>query len=144
MKRLKDFKKFSINENRNDKLYTNKNINIGDIYDESDIYNYVSRLHNEDDFIDGDLGDRIEKYPNYKVMEISLDKINTDEYMLDDDLVDDYLELYKKTDIYPPIVLGKLEYGKYNIIDGTQRSNALIKNGNEKIIAFVGLKKHQI
>jgi len=31
-------------------LYTNKNVNIGDVYEESDIYKYVQELHYKRDY----------------------------------------------------------------------------------------------
>ena len=64
-----------------------------------------------------------------------------DEYQLDEDDVEEYIEMFKKKGFYPPIVLGKKSYGYYNIIDGTHRANALRKIGLKSIICFVGLKK---
>jgi len=145
MKYLKYF------ENKNNVLYTNKNVNIGDLYDESDIYIYCQKLHkNEEDFLGeendgGDLGERIEKFIKYEVAEISIDKIETDEYYLDDDIVDEYIDKYNEIKTYPPIVLGYYGYGygKYDIIDGNHRANALKKLGFETIICFVGLNYKQ-
>ena len=120
-------------------LYTNKNVNIGDIYDESDIYMYVQSLHrNEEDFYDGNLGERIGEYSQYEVKEIEISKICIDEYELDDDYVDDYIKKYESLNSYPPIVLGYNDprWG-YNIIDGTHRVNALHRLGIKTIIAFV-------
>lgn len=121
--------------------YTNKNVTIGDVYSENDIYPYIQKLHrNEDDFYDGDIGDRIEEFPKYKVAEIPIDKINMDEYELDDDYVEEYVEKYEELGTYPPIVLGEYEYNwGYNIIDGTHRANALKDAGLKSIICFVGL-----
>lgn len=55
------------------------------------------------------IGERIEQFQKYQVAEISIDKINMDEYELDDDYVDDYVEKYKQLGTYPPIVLGYFE-----------------------------------
>lgn len=125
--------------------YTNTSVKIGDILDESDIYSYVERIHrNDDDFIDGDIGDRIEKFKKYQVALIPIDKIQTDEYELDDDNVENYIKKYKQLGTYPPIVLGYYEsqFG-YNIIDGNHRANALKNAGVKEIICFVGLNGKQ-
>lgn len=134
------FKKFKMFE-----TYTNLSIEIGDIYSENDVYSYAQRIHrNEEDFYDGDLGERIESFPRYQVAEISIDKISIDEYELDDDYVDDYIEKYKEMDTYPPIILGYYDnkWG-YNIIDGNHRVNALHKMGIKSVICFVGLNSKQ-
>ena len=126
-------------------IYSNNNINIGDIYEESDIYTYVQKLHHKrkEDFWEGDLGERIEKYPFYIVKEIPIEQIEMDEFQVDDDDVEEYVELFKKLNSYPPIVLTKKQYGYYYIIDGTHRANALRKLGLKSIICFVGKKKTQ-
>jgi hypothetical protein len=134
-----------INEQKLNEQYTNINIKIGDVYLESDIYRYVQKIHrNEDDFYDGDIGERIERFPKYQIAEIPIDKIMMDEYYIDDDDVNVYIEKYKQIGTYPPIVLGYYDnrWG-YNIIDGTHRANALKKAGLKSIICFVGLNNYQ-
>lgn len=119
--------------------------NVGDIILESDVYQYVQKIHNNyDDFIDGDLGERIGRFSKYKVVLIDIDKINTDEYYLDDDMMDDYIDKYENNKSYPPIVLGYYDsrWG-YNIIDGNHRVNALKSIGVKKIKCLVGLNEHQ-
>ena len=149
MKDLKQFIKTTIreflNEQKITESFTDKNINVGDVYSESDVYPYIQKLHrNEDDFYDGDIGERIERFPKYVVADIPIKKINMDEYELDDDYVDDYIEMYKKSGTYPPIVLGYYDNNwGYDIIDGTHRANALRKLGVKSIISFVGLNEHQ-
>ena len=91
----------------------------------------------------GDLGERIEKFIKYEVAEISIDKIETDEYYLDDDIVDEYIDKYNEIKTYPPIVLGYYGYGKYDIIDGNHRANTLKELGFDTIICFVGLNNKQ-
>lgn len=133
-----------INETKNNSLlFTNKNVNVGDVYEESDIYQYIQKLHwkRDYDFWEGDLGDRIEKFPYYVVKEVSIQDIGMDEYQLDEDDVEEYIEMFNKRGSYPPIVLGKKSYGYYNIIDGTHRANALRLIGLKSIICFVGIKK---
>ncbi len=126
-------------------IYTNKNVNVGDVYEESDIYEYIQKLHykRKEDFWDGDLGERIEKFSHYVVKEISVEDINLEEYHLDTDDMEEYIEKYNELNSYPPIVLGKKEYGLYNVIDGTHRGNALKELGFNKIVCFVGVNKKQ-
>lgn len=142
--KVKNFKQF-VNEQKINENYTNTNIKVGDVYSESDVYPYIQKLHrNEEDFYDGDIGERIERFPKYQVAEIPIDKINMDEYQLDDDYVDDYVEKYKQIGTYPPIVLGYYDNNwGYDIIDGTHRANALKNAGLKSIICFVGLNEHQ-
>jgi hypothetical protein len=124
-------------------MYSNNDINIGDTYEESDIYTYVQKLHHkrEEDFWEGNLGERIEKYPFYIVKEIPIEQIEMDEFEIDEDDVEEYVELFKKLNSYPPIVLTKKQYGYYYIIDGAHRANALRELGLKSIISFVGKNK---
>lgn len=114
--------KYIISENQERKLgILNKcwySANIGDILDEDLIYQYVKILHrNEDDFYEGDIVERIEKFNKYKLKEVPISDIETDEFQLDDDYVDDYIKKYKNSDDYPPIILdGEKFFGKYSII----------------------------
>lgn len=134
-----------LNEQKINENFTNKNINIDEVYSESDVYTYIQKLHrNEEDFYDGDIVERIEKFPKYIVADIPINKINMDEYQLDDDYVNDYVEMYKQMGTYPPIVLGYYDNSwGYDIIDGTHRANALRKLGIKSIISFVGLNEYQ-
>lgn len=108
---------------------------VGDILPEDIIYQYVEILHGNHDFVDGDLGKRIEKYKNYQLVEVDINKLNIDEYYLFDDLVDEYVDIYNKTKKYPPVVITS----GYRLIDGNHRSNALNKLGFNKIKAFKGI-----
>jgi hypothetical protein len=140
MKILK-LSQFLIREN----LYLNDDLKVGSMYSESDIYPYIQKIHrNVEDFHDGDISDRIERFQKYIVADIPIDKINMDEYQLDDEYLNDYIEMYKKSGKYPPIVLGYYDnrWG-YDIIDGTHRANALRELGFKSIISFVGLNDIQ-
>jgi hypothetical protein len=137
MKDIKQFIKITIREFLNER-YSSDNIKIGEVYDEADVYSYTQRIHHTyDDFIDGDLGDRIEKYKKYIVKEVNISDIEIDEFYIDDNLVDEYKEKIMKSNTYPPIVLNN----DYTIIDGTHRVNALNELGYKTVTAFVGLKK---
>lgn len=126
---------------------------IGDVLDESDIYQYVEQIHrNEEDFQEGDLIERIEQFSKYKLMEIPIDDIDIDEFYLDDDYMDEYKSMTKDSSDYPPIVLNgskdistvRYKNGKYvssyTIIDGTHRVNALDRLGYKNVKAWVGIK----
>jgi len=136
MKNLKPFKQF-VNENNIGIIntYTNKNVNVGDYFEEHLIYSYSQRMHHTyDDFIDGDLGARIEEYDKYVVKNIKISEIEIDEFQIDETFIDQYIEAFKKRGTYPPIILDS----EYRIIDGTHRVNALNDLGVEYVIAFVG------
>lgn len=133
--------KDSYNEQRY-KPHLNKinNAKIGDILDNEDIYLFVEYLviqadKFEDCFVYGDLGDRLEEYEKYKLKEIPIDKLNLNEWDLDEDYVEEYKNKYLENKDYPPIVVDS----DYGIIDGLHRANALKKLGLEKIMAFIGI-----
>ena len=126
---------------------------IGQVLGESDIYKYVEQLHrNEEDFYDGDLGQRIEQFSKYKLTEIPIDKINIDEWDLDIDYMKDYKKMFRESNDYPPIVLDGDRSGgittlvndkwvtlnNYTIIDGTHRVNALDRLKIKTVKSWVG------
>ena len=115
------------------------NAKVGDILPEDIIYTYVQYLHGTHDFIDGDLGDRIEKYSKYCLTEVNIEDLNIDEYYLFDDLKDEYLARYNKSGYYPPIVITHDNI----LIDGNHRANALYEKGLIKIKAFKGLNSYK-
>jgi len=92
-------------------------------------------------FWEGDLGDRIEKYPYYIVKEIPIENIGMDEYQLDEVDMNEYIDMFNEKGSYPPIVLGKKTYSYYNIIDGTHRANALREIDLKSIFCFVSMRK---
>lgn len=108
---------------------------IGDVLSESDIYSYVERIHPdyEGAFVDGDLGERIERFSKYTLMLVNIDEIDIEEFELDEDKVSEYEEEFRNRNDYPPIVLDgdkdissvRYKNGKYvssyTIIDGTHR-----------------------
>ena len=138
--RIDQFKKLL--ENRSEDI---TNADIGDILSGDDVYSYCQKLHrNEEDFWEGDLGERIERFPKYMVAEMPIDNICTDEYDLDDDKVQEYVDKFKESSGYPPIVLGYYDsrWG-YDIIDGNHRVNALKEMGVKSVRCFVGLNGRQ-
>lgn len=113
------------------------NANIGDILYEEDVYQYVQSIHDdyESSFVDGDLGDRIEEFEQYKLKLIPISEIDIDEFSIDTSKMREYMIEYKKSDNYPPIVLND----EYGIIDGTHRVNALERLGIKEVKAWVGI-----
>ena len=131
---MKSFHSFLLEEN----TFTDKSVKENQVFKEDQIYTYIQKLHrNQDDFTDGDISTRIEKYKQYKVETVNIEDIDIKEFDLVDEYVEDYVEELKKKKTYPPIVLAH----NYQIIDGTHRANALAELGYKKIVAFVGIKK---
>ena len=135
MKYLKLFESFSRKQHFLNLCWQNSN--IGDILYEEDVYQYVQSIHDdyESSFVDGDLGDRIEEFEQYELQLVPIDKINIDEFSLDTSKMREYIEEYKKSNDYPPIVLND----EYVIIDGTHRVNALERLGLKEVKAWVGV-----
>jgi len=139
MKHLKAYKIFEANERLKSRAHLDEcwyNAKIGDVISEEYIYNYVQYLHDdyEGAFIDGDLGDRIEEFERYKLVELSLSDIDLEEFSIDADSVSDYKNTIEKTGDYPPIVVDD----EYRIIDGAHRAVA-VSELSDKIKAWVGI-----
>lgn len=111
-----------------------------DSVDAHTIYSAVQGGHREpDDFVEGDIGDRIYWFDDYKLTSLPIASLNLDEHYVDEDLVDDYIEHIKYSPkTMPPIVYDPIEK---SIIDGIHRANAYAKLGYENIPAYSGLTK---
>lgn len=130
----------TFNQFLNESKLFNNTTKINDVYSSGDILTYIKSIHyNEDDFSDGDIVERVNKYSNYVVKEVPMNKIILDNYSLEQDWVDDYINQYEKSKSYPLIVVSP-KNGKYDIIDGNHRANALSQVGLKKIITLVGKK----
>ena len=123
-----------------------KEAKVGDILPEDIIYQYVQSLHRDmSNFWEGDLSDRIENYSNYQLKEINISEIDIDEWEIDDSDVTEYKNKTRETNDYPPIIVDDKQWGKYSIIDGTHRANALHELRHKTIKAWVGVfdpKRH--
>jgi hypothetical protein len=104
------------------------------------IFNQVKEIHREfRDIEEGDLPDRIYWFDEYKTTQLPLSKINLDEYYVDEDLVEDYIEYIKYSPkTMPPIVYDPIAG---SVIDGMHRANAYARLGYDTIPAYVGLTK---
>ena len=101
------------------------------------VYQLVQKIHRDyDDFIDGDLGERLDKYKNYDLKEIDISNLNLEEWDVQDYLVDEIVQQMKQDKNYPPIVVDS----QYGIIDGIHRANALDELGFKTIKAYVGIE----
>jgi len=102
-----------------------------------EVYSMVQKIHrNHDDFAEGDLGKRLDKYDYYELKDIAVSDLDLDEWDVKDYLVDKLIEEIRKNPSYPPIVVGK----DMSIIDGIHRANALSELGHKTIKAYVGIK----
>lgn len=130
MKHLNVFEDF-INDELNNIFEKMKSHNIGDIITRETLYKYIDALHEfdlENEFI-------INKLWEHKYY--ILTKLNIDEIDLDQTshlLVNDYLNLYKKSKWYPPIFYSIKDD---MIIDGYHRAEVLEKLNKKTINAWV-------
>ena len=116
------------------------NPKIDETVDAHTIYSDVQSGHREpDDFVEGDIGDRIYWFDDYKLTSLPISNLNLDEHYVDEDLVDDYIEHIKDSPkTMPPIVYDPIAK---SIIDGIHRANAYANLGYDTIPAYVGLTK---
>ena len=108
--------------------------------DPSTIFNQVKEIHREfRDIEEGDLPDRIYWFDEYKTSLIPLSQIDLNEFEVDEDLVEDYIEYIKDSPkTMPPIVYDPVAG---SVIDGMHRANAYARLGYDSIPAYVGLTK---
>jgi GNAT superfamily N-acetyltransferase len=108
----------------------------------SQIYATVQKIHRAlNDFSEGDLGDRIYWFDDYKLVNLPISKLNLDEHWVDEDYVEDYMNhIADSKHTMPPIVFDPIAG---SIIDGTHRANAYARLGNKTIPAYVGNTKSQ-
>ncbi len=108
----------------------------------SQIYATVQKIHRAlNDFSEGDLGDRIYWFDDYKLVNLPISKLNLDEHWVDEDYVEDYMNhIADSKHTMPPIVFDPISG---SIIDGTHRANAYARLGNKTIPAYVGNTKSE-
>ena len=104
------------------------------------IFNQVKEIHREfRDIEEGDLPDRIYWFDEYKTSQIPLSQINLNEFEVDEDVVEDYIEYIKDSPkTMPPIVYDPVAG---SVIDGMHRANAYARLGYDTIPAYIGLTK---
>lgn len=107
-----------------------------------EIVDIVYSLHTrEEDFEDGDLIERIKSFPFYELKNVPLSSLDTDEFITDIELVDEYEKEIKLNPDYPPIVFDPINS---SIIDGMHRVQALEQLGYDTVRAYVGTNEREI
>ena len=99
----------------------------------NDVFEYISELHH--DMEDTNIYERVFKFYNFKLRQLNLSDVDTEEFQYDDDLVDSIAKIIKAKGTYPPIVYDE---DINQIIDGTHRCNALLNLGATTVWAYVG------
>ena len=125
---------------REDGLEVIKKFKPGDIVPECDVYAYCQRVHRggkSEDFVDGDLGERIENNEQYHFIEAKLSVVKKlfdhHEFDVDEDFVK---KLSKdKKEKLPPIIL---DMDNGSIIDGTHKLQAAILRKEKTIDILLG------
>ncbi len=100
----------------------------------------VRKIHrDENDFVEGDITDRIYWFNNYVLGELEIGALDLYEYEIDEDLIEDYIDHIKDSPkTMPPIVYDPING---SIIDGIHRANAYARLGKVTIPAYIGKDK---
>ncbi len=110
-------------------------LNESTVVDSRTVLDLVSSIHGRpEDFDEGDLVSRINKFDTYEKRMISIDNLDLDEWEVDEDFVEELKKRIEKEG-YEPIVYDPDEG---SIIDGIHRANALYQLGHSEIKAYVG------
>lgn len=109
----------------------------------SEIVEMVRELHyRPEDFDDGDIVDRIYGHDFYELVEeLPIRLVEEPIYYIDWDLVEEYIGLDAAK--MPPVILGKVFGGVYEIIDGCHRIMAAAKKKDKVIRAFIPYVKRK-
>ena len=112
-----------------------------DVITSSDLIDDTYEIHrNPNDFYDDDdfsgLQTLINKYDSYLLKNININDIPEQHTNFSEIKVINYIEMYKKSEDYPPIIYDS-EIGL--IIDGIHRFEALKRLGVNTIKAYVGI-----
>lgn len=110
-------------------------LNENKVVDSRTVLDLVHSIHaRPEDFEEGDLVHRINKFDTYEQKIIDIDDLDLDEWNVEEEFVE---ELSKRIEQegYEPIVFDPDES---SIIDGIHRANALALIGKTKIKAYVG------
>lgn len=99
-----------------------------------DLIRIVRTIHSSPiDFDEGDLASRIHLHTRYGLKHVSIEDIDTTQWALCSDLVDEYTQM---TTPAPPIVF---DPQSKSIIDGTHRARAALLRGDGHIWAYCPL-----
>ena len=110
-------------------------LNENVVVDSRTVLDMVQDIHGRpEDFDEGDLVHRINKFDTYEKTVMDISDLDLDEWQVDEDFVEELSKRIEKEG-YHPIVYDPDEG---SIIDGTHRANALSLIGTTKIKAYVG------
>lgn len=110
-------------------------LNENVVVDSRTVLDMVQDIHGRpEDFDEGDLVHRINKFDTYEKTVMDISDLDLDEWQVDEDFVEELSKRIEKEG-YHPIVYDPDEG---SIIDGTHRANALNLIGKTKIKAYVG------
>lgn len=100
----------------------------------------VTRLHGRpQDFQEGDLFHRLDRFNIFVKQPIQVSDIDLEEFDLCEETVTEFMEMYRATGTYPPVVFDAVSN---SMIDGLHRANALSRLGLTQINALVGVQQH--
>lgn len=103
-----------------------------------DVLAEVLSLHRrEQDFIDGMLLHRLDRFAEYVLLSLPIDSLNLNEYGFVEATVEEYAQRYREIGSCPRIVIDGIEG---SIVDGFHRALALRRCGVEMIDAYVGIE----
>ena len=98
----------------------------------------VKEIHGrEDDFVEGDIEDRIYDHGPYSLKKIKLSDVDLDEFEIDTTYVDKIQKFIDKNKIYIPAIV-YWSSDRVAIIDGSHRLNAINNLGIKTVLAYVG------
>ena len=110
-------------------------LNENTVVDSRTVLDMVQDIHGRpEDFDEGDLIHRINKFDTYEKTVMDIDDLNLDEWEVDEDFVEELSKRIEKEGYYPIVY----DPDDGSIIDGTHRANALNLIGKTKIKAYVG------
>ncbi len=136
-KKMLEFTKKRIEEKKHKKTLEKKMDKIIRQFEEHEIYNVVSRIHNEGDLSEGDLEERLEENTYYNhIVDYKLSDIDLNAYDLDEDKIEDIIYEIEEKGLatMPKIIIDK----NGEVIDGLHRANALNRLGYKKIDLLKG------
>lgn len=113
-------------------------ISQNSIISSQDLQFEVEHLHrNYDDIIEGDLLERIGNWDFWIKTTYNIANLDLDEWYVDEDLVEEYVEKMKNNLNYPPIIIDDKSHERVTIVDGIHRANALNQLGHSTVQAYV-------
>jgi hypothetical protein len=92
--------------------------------------------HTPEDLADGDLGERVWRFDEYRLGWIPIERIHLNEWTVREELVSRFRARLARGEEAPPIVFDPVED---SVIDGINRANALAAEGRDEVMAYIGV-----